>query len=187
VLGHLRYEKDPFRSALALRLLPAKSGVRIIHAGQALKPAFAERARKLTTQDPRYRWIGEVPRGRARRILARSQLLVLSSRMEGGANVISEAIVEGVPVLASRIAGSIGILGEGYPGFFSVGDTRGLARLMLRTASEPDFYSGLKKWCDRLAPLFKPARERDAWKNLLQELAPHRAKPRRPSVPSRWR
>jgi putative glycosyltransferase (TIGR04348 family) len=170
VLGHLRQEKDPFRPALALRLLPAKLPVRLIHAGEALKPALATRARSLAAQDPRYDWIGEVPRGRARRILARSRLMVLSSRMEGGANVISEAIVDGVPVLASRIAGSEGMLGDDYPGFFPVGDTRALAQLMLRSASEPDFYNRLKKWCDGLAPLFKPVREREAWKELLREL-----------------
>ena len=170
VLGHLRHEKDPFRPALALRLVPAESGIRVIHAGQALKPGFTERAHKLAAQDPRYRWIGEVPRARARRILARSRLLVLPSRMEGGANVISEAIVDGVPVLASRIAGSEGMLGEDYPGFFPVGDTRALARLMLRAASAPDFYNRLKERCHRLAPLFKPAREREAWKNLLREM-----------------
>jgi putative glycosyltransferase (TIGR04348 family) len=170
VLGHLRHEKDPFRTALALRFVPAEASIRVIHAGQALKSVLADRARKLAAQDPRYRWIGEVSRARARRILARSRLLVLSSRMEGGANVVSEAIVDGVPVLASRIAGSEGMLGEDYPGFFAVGDTRALARLLLRAASESDFYSQLKKWCSRLAPLFEPAREREAWNHLLREL-----------------
>jgi len=41
-------------------------------------------------------------------------------------NVLSEAIVAGVPVLASRIAGNIGILGQRYPGLFRVGDAREL-------------------------------------------------------------
>jgi putative glycosyltransferase (TIGR04348 family) len=177
VLGHLRHEKDPFRPALALRLLPAEPRVRVIHAGQAMKPALAARACRLAAQDPRYRWIGEVPRGQARRILARSRLIILPSRMEGGANVISEALVDGVPVLASRIGGSEGMLGENYPGFFPVGDTHALARLLLRAASEPDFYSRLKKWCDGLAPLFKPARERQAWKHLLRELVREPMKP----------
>jgi putative glycosyltransferase (TIGR04348 family) len=170
VLGHLRQEKDPFRAAMALRLLPVDARVRVIHAGQALVPALAVRARRLAAQDPRYRWIEEVPRWRARRILARSRLLILSSRMEGGANVVSEALVDGVPVLASRIPGSEGMLGESYPGFFPVGDTRALAQLLLRTVSEPDFYDRLKKWCHRLAPRFEPARERQAWQRLLREL-----------------
>ncbi len=170
VLGHLRQEKDPVRTALALRLLSADSGIRVVHAGEALDPALAKRARALARQDPRYRWIGEVPRWQARRLLARSRLLVLSSRMEGGANVISEALVDGVPVLASRIPGSEGMLGDRYPGFFPVGDTRALAELLHRAASDPDFYDRLKKWCDRLAPRFEPAREREAWKRLLREL-----------------
>src|SRR6266852_4947272 len=132
ILGHLRQEKDPFRAALALRLLPADTRVRIVHAGQALSPALAARARRLAAQDPRYRWIGEVPRWRARRLLARSRLLVLSSRMEGGANVISEALVDGIPVLASRIPGSVGLLGPRYPGYFLVADSDALARLLHR-------------------------------------------------------
>ena len=90
--------------------------------------------------------------------------------MEGGANVISEAVVDGIPVLASRIPGSVGMLGEGYPGFYPVGDTRALARLLRRAATESDFYGRLKKWCDRLAPLFESSRERAAWEELLREL-----------------
>jgi putative glycosyltransferase (TIGR04348 family) len=172
LLGHLRQEKDPFRTALALRLLPADLGIRVVHAGQAMSPDMAARARKLAAQDRRYRWLGEVPRWQARRLLARSRLLVLSSRMEGGANVLSEALVDGVPVLASRIPGSEGILGDGYPGFFPVGDTRALAQLLLRAASEPAFYARLKKWCTNLAPLFAPAREQEAWEHLLRELVP---------------
>jgi len=148
----------------------AGSSPRAQAADQRRSRRLAARARRLAAQEPRYRWIGEVPRWQARRILARSQLLVLSSRMEGGANVISEALVDAVPVLASRIPGSEGMLGEAYPGFYAVGDTRALARLLLRAATEADFYGRLKKWCDRLAPLFEPGRERQAWQGLLREL-----------------
>ena len=55
--------------------------------------------------------------------VARCRLLALTSRLEGGANVVSEAIASGVPVLSSYIAGSVGILGADYPGYFPVGDT----------------------------------------------------------------
>jgi putative glycosyltransferase (TIGR04348 family) len=172
VLGHLRHEKDPLRTALALRLLPASSRVCVTHAGEALSAFWARRARAAEARDPRYRWLGEVSRTKAQRLLARSRLLVLSSRMEGGANVISEAVVNGVPVLASRISGSIGLLGAGYPGFFPVGDTRALARLLLRAEDDAPFYARLQEWCARLVPLFDPARERAAWESLLGELVP---------------
>jgi hypothetical protein len=93
--------------------------------------------------------------------------MVLSSAMEGGANVISECIVAGVAVLASRIAGSIGLLGKDYPGYFQFGDTRGLAKLLERVESQPAFFEKLKRRCDALRPVFSPERERDAWKSLL--------------------
>jgi putative glycosyltransferase (TIGR04348 family) len=172
VLGHLRHEKDPFRTALALRLLPRESHLRVTHAGQALSPAYAERARRLMAQEPRYRWVGEVSRPAARRILARSQLLVLSSRMEGGANVVSEALAEKVPVIASDIPGSVGLLGARYPGYYPVGDTRALARLLARAESEPPFYERLRRWCEKLRPLVEPAREAAAWDRLLREIVP---------------
>jgi glycosyltransferase involved in cell wall biosynthesis len=98
--------------------------------------------------------------------------MVLSSRMEGGANVISEALADEVPILASRIAGSVGILGAGYPGFFPTGDTAGLARLLQRAMTDPAFYARLKEWCVKLKPLVDPARERAAWASLLAELTP---------------
>jgi putative glycosyltransferase (TIGR04348 family) len=172
VLGHLRSEKDPLRAALALRQLPPTSRVRVIHAGEALSPALANQARAAMARDPRYRWLGEVPRWRARRILARSHALVLSSRMEGGANVVSEAIAAGVPVLASHIPGNVGLLGARYPGYYLVGDTQALAHLLNRAESDASFYGRLVEWCAGLAPLVEPAREQAAWAKLLDELVP---------------
>jgi len=103
-------------------------------------------------------------------MLVRSRLLVLSSRMEGGANVISEAVVEGVPVLASRISGNIGLLGARYPGYFPVGDTAALAKLLQRAITDPAFYERLRCRCDDLKPLFDPARERADWAEVLDGL-----------------
>jgi glycosyltransferase involved in cell wall biosynthesis len=170
VLSHLRAVKDPFRAASAAAGLPADSRVRVIHAGKSLEPGMDRRAGKEMAATARYRWIGEVPPARARRILKGSHLLVLSSQMEGGANVVSEAVAAGVPILASRIPGSVGILGKRYPGFFEVGDTRRLVTLIRRCEMEPQFYARLKGWVRGLLPEIHPARERKAWKSLLQEL-----------------
>jgi putative glycosyltransferase (TIGR04348 family) len=172
VLGHLRPVKDPFRAALAAWLLPAPSRVRVLHVGAALGEDMVERAREEAAVNPRYRWLGELPRWRALRVLARSRLLALTSRMEGGANVVSEALAVGVPVVSSRIAGSIGILGADYPGYFPTGDTAALARLLERCETDTTFYGELKARCERLRPLIDPARERRAWENLLAELFP---------------
>lgn len=108
---------------------------------------------------------------------------MLSSRLEGGANVLSEAIVTSVPVIASRIPGTVGILGVSYPGYFTVGDTRELMRILLRAETGPDFLDILRSQGDRLVKLFEPAREQKAWEELLVEIATLDIPPR-PMVPS---
>ena len=170
VVGHLRPVKDPFRAALAARRLPPSSRVRILHLGAAMDEGMAARARAEMSLNSRYRWLGEQPRSRVRQILARSALCVLSSKLEGGANVVSEAIVAGVPLLASRIAGSVGLLGETYPGYFNIGDTEALAQLLNRAETDRAFLTELTRHCARLAPFFHPSRERAAWLRLLKEL-----------------
>ena len=170
VLGHLRAVKDPFRAAMAVRRSPSSSRIRITHVGGALSEAMARRAREEARRNPRYRWLGELPRWKAIRILARSRILVLSSRTEGGANAISEAIVVGTPVVASRISGSVGLLGADYPGYFEFGDTRALCEMLARCETDRRFYDGLRRCCERLAPLFEPRREREAWRRLLAEV-----------------
>lgn len=170
VLGHLRPVKDPFRAATAARLLPASSRIQIVHAGAALLPEMEAAARAEEASNPRYRWLGEMPRWKALRLLARSRLLVLSSQMEGGANVVSEAIVAGVPVLASAIPGSIGLLNPGYAGYFPVGDTEALAGLLHRAETDAEFYGALQRWCADLGPLFDPVLERQSWARLLRDV-----------------
>ncbi|HEV2424100.1 MAG TPA: selenoneine biosynthesis selenosugar synthase SenB [Terriglobia bacterium] len=172
VIGHLRPVKDPFRAALAARRLPASSRVRILHVGAAMDEAMAERARAEMKINRRYRWLGEQPRWRVRQILERSAVCVLSSKLEGGANIVSEAIVAGTPVIASRIAGSVGLLGEDYPAYFEVGDTNGLAQLLNRASTDGEFLRRLSSHCRKLVPLFDPRRERKVWRQLLAELRP---------------
>jgi putative glycosyltransferase (TIGR04348 family) len=170
VIGHLRPVKDPFCAALAARRLPPSSRLRILHVGGAMDEGMADRARLEMRVNPRYQWLGEQPRWRVRQILERSALCVLSSKLEGGANVVSEAIVAGVPLVASRIAGSVGLLGASYPAYFKVGDTQGLARLLNRAETDRAFLTRLASHCRKLAPLFDPRRERGTWSRLLAEL-----------------
>ncbi|HUJ23758.1 MAG TPA: selenoneine biosynthesis selenosugar synthase SenB [Bryobacteraceae bacterium] len=171
VVGHLRRVKDPFRAAMAARRLPAASRIRVVHAGAAMSAHMERRARAEEQRNRRYRWLGELPRWKARRLIASSHVLVLSSRMEGGANVISEAVVEGTPVLASAIPGSVGLLGADYPGYYEFGDTEALRRLLLRAETDAGFYGELRSACARCFPLFRPERERTAWRSLLNEVS----------------
>lgn len=170
VIGHLRDVKDPLRAAEAARLLPADSRVCVEQVGRAYTPEWGERARAEMAVNVRYKWRGDVPAAAVRRLLSRSHAMVISSLSEGGANVVSEAIVVGVPVLASRIDGNVGLLGSDYAGYFPVGDTKALARLLQRLEHEPQFVATLGKALARRKPLFSPVRERVAWRRLLADL-----------------
>ena len=170
VSGHLRQEKDPFRVAASLQYIPEESAIRVVHLGKALSDETAREAREWMAREPRYRWLGEVPHAEARRRLARSRVMVISSRMEGGANVVSEALAAGVPVLASQISGNVGMLGSDYAGYFPVENERALARLLRRAESDPSFYLKLKKQCVARRILVQPQREARCLKRLLDDL-----------------
>jgi putative glycosyltransferase (TIGR04348 family) len=170
VIGHLRAVKDPFRAAIAARSLPDSSRIRVLQVGGAMNEAMSIRARKEMRDNKRYQWLGEQPRSRVRRILAKSSLCVLSSRIEGGANVLAEAIVTSVPILASRINGNIGILGDDFPGYFGAGDTKQLAHLLMRVETCPQFLAELRACAKKLAHLFDPAHETQAWVDLISEV-----------------
>ncbi|MGH7848087.1 MAG: selenoneine biosynthesis selenosugar synthase SenB [Candidatus Binatia bacterium] len=171
VVGHLRQEKDPLRTALAVRQLPEFSKISVIHIGRALTDWLGKRAARESRLNPRYRWLRELPYGKTRRLLASSHLLSLTSLMEGSSNALAEALASSVPVIAAKIPGLMGTLGEDYPGYFRVGDTQQLAGLLYRAETDRRFYRSLQRHCARLAPKVDPARERLAWQKLLRELA----------------
>jgi putative glycosyltransferase (TIGR04348 family) len=170
VLAHLRPVKDPLRTAYAARLVPSSSKIQVVHLGNALDETLADEVRKEMAVNPRYNWLGERPQAEALEILASSRLMVLTSRLEGGANAVSEAIACLVPVISSRISGSMGLLGEEYPGYFPTGDTQALSDLLQRAETDAGFYESLTSWCERRAALVDPVSERRAWQDLLHEL-----------------
>ena len=172
VIGHLREVKDPLRAAEAARRLPETSRVRIVHLGAPENAQWAERARAEMKRNRRYVWRGDQPPAEVRRLLTRAAAMVLSSVSEGGANVVSEAVAAGIPVLASDIDGSVGLLGGDYPGYFPVGDTEALARLLDRIETNPKFLLRLRRAVAGRAHLFRRAREKAAWKSMIAEIAP---------------
>lgn len=169
VLGHLREEKDPFCTARALRALPDRQ-VEVVQAGKSLARDMEQAAIRHMQEDARYRWVGELSHWAALRLLARSHAMVISSKMEGGAHVVSEAIAIGVPVIASDIPGNRGLLGEGYPGFYPCGDEASLAELLRRAIDDRKFLLSLAAAVRCRRPLVDPRRERKSWQRLLRKL-----------------
>lgn len=170
VVGHLREEKDPLRTAVAVRDLPATSRIQVTHVGQALDKNLGQEATEEAARNPRYRWIGQLSHRKTRERLARSHLVCITSRMEGSSNVLSEALASGVPVVASKISGLMGTLGNRFTGYFPVGNTENLRKLLLRAERDRLFYRALERQCRNLAHLVKTKRELDAWRRLLKEI-----------------
>jgi len=171
VVGHLREEKDSLRAAYAARLLPAGSRIQIVQAGRAHTPDWAVAAQAQMVDNARYTWRGEISQSAIRRLYGQSRAMVISSIMEGGANVVSEACVAGLPVIASDIPGNTGLLGQDYPGLFPAGDSAALARLMARAENDPVFLATLANWCLALAPRHTPEAEQAALLAVIQGLS----------------
>jgi putative glycosyltransferase (TIGR04348 family) len=169
MIGHLRQEKDPatFMRASALVTAPR---IRMLHIGGALDPALGRTAEATAASIPRYHWLGALGHAAARQRLRRSHLMAICSTMEGGANVIIEAITSGVPVLASDISGNRGMLGNDYAGFFPPGDAAALAALIERSSRDPEWLAQLRAQCAARAPLFSPATEQAALLGLVDRL-----------------
>ncbi len=170
MVGHLRDEKSPQTYFDAARLLRGRDDIHLDHIGGALDPALGKLATKTMTACPRYRWLGEQSHEATRRRIQRAHVLVHASRIEGGANVVIEAIRSGTPVLASRIDGNVGLLGEAYGGYFAPGDAVALATLLQSARDSAAMLAALRAQCAERAPLFDPVRERDALHALLAEL-----------------
>jgi putative glycosyltransferase (TIGR04348 family) len=167
VVGHLREEKNPELVWRVLDGWPDAAPLRVLHAGRALDPALGRAAKQAARRHPRYRWLGDQPRGRLRRRVAASQVLLHPSVMEGGALAVIEAVMAGTPVIASRIDGNVGLLGSDYPGLFPPDDAEGARALLVRAACEPRFLARLQTACARRAARFAPEREQRALWRLV--------------------
>lgn len=171
VVGHLREEKNPetiFKLAehLAAHPLP----VHITHIGAPLDASIAARAQQLSAQHRHYHWANGLPHGLTRAAIKRAHLLVHPSRMEGGANVIVEAITAGTAVLASRMSGNVGMLGEQYEGYFDVDDHVGLFNLIQRYLHDANFPVRLATQCQARRHLFLPETERATLIKIVESL-----------------
>jgi glycosyltransferase involved in cell wall biosynthesis len=149
--------------------VPEKGKIEIVHIGGALDPALGAEAQRWMRREPRYRWLGSLAHAEALGWLARSHLLVVSSVMEGGANVIAEAARIGTPVLASRVSGNMGMLGARYPGYFRLKDEAALGALIEKAILRKAFYARLQRSLRARRALFAPAAERAALLGCVRE------------------
>ncbi len=170
VVGHLRCEKDPETIFRLVEAIPDNGPLRILHIGAPLDAKLAARARALAARHSHYHWANALPHGLARAAIKRAHVLIHPSIMEGGANVIVEAIMSGTPVIASHMSGNIGMLGADYPGYFPVGDVNALWSQLSRCASDANFLMRLKVACATRENLFTPETECAALCQMIHRL-----------------
>ena len=170
VVGHLREEKDSLRAALATHLIQKDSNLFVVHLGKAYSPEWEQAARNETVNNHRYEWRGEVSHSEVRRQFSRSHAMIISSIMEGGANVISEAVACELPIIASNIDGNIGLLGNNYAGYYDVKDENKLANVLERAENDPHFLQKLERQIIEKKTLFSPRAELKAWDKLIKRL-----------------
>ncbi len=169
-VGHLREEKDPATLLQAVRRLQPEAGFEIVHIGAALDPVLGALARQTAADCPHYRWLGALAHAETRNWIARASALVHPSRIEGGANVVIEAVRSAVPVLASRIDGNVGLLGSDYDGYFPAGDSGALAGQMRRFCDDSAFADRLRAQCALVEPGLRPEVEAAAVRTLVADL-----------------
>jgi putative glycosyltransferase (TIGR04348 family) len=167
-VGHLRDEKDPQTLINAFALLPTNVPVRLTHIGAALDERLGKSARALMSRDPRYHWTDGLAHGLTRIAIARSHALVHPSIMEGGAQVVIEAMQCTTPVIASEMSGNVGLLGTDYHGYFPVGDVRKLADTIMELVERPKLLQSLQAQCKVRAKLCTPMAEERALKRCLK-------------------
>jgi len=170
IIGHLRAEKDPFCAAQSLRLLPSDSKVQLVQLGKAMSPEFKKQAISIQRNIDRYRWLGQLSHSKTLQWLARSHVMIISSIMEGGAHVVSEAIAIGIPVIASDIPGNRGLLGNAYPAYYPAGDQVALSSLLNKAETNPVFYQKLCKAIAGQQKIIKPELEQKSIQKLMKSL-----------------
>ena len=168
--GPLRAVKDPHTLLEAIARVPRELPIHVRHFGAPLDAALGAEAFAMQAHDRRYRYHGAQPHGLVRSAIKAAHLLIHPSLMEGGANVVVEAVTSGTPVLASRVSGNVGMLGARYPGYFEPGDAAGLAALLVRALQEPAFLARLRFACAKRRTLFSPAAEARAVRLLVAEM-----------------
>lgn len=177
MVGHLREEKSPQTLFEAAAILSEHPDIDIQHIGAEHDARLGQMAHQTAALYKHYQFKGALAHSETRRQIQRAHVLVHTSVMEGGAHVLMEAICSGVPVIASRISGNMGMLGEDYAALFPVGNSTALADMLIRFRHDAQFVHLLKAQCALRAPLFSAEQERQGLLTILHNAITARRPP----------
>ena len=170
LLANLRPVKDPLLATRALGRIREHHALRLIIVGGVLDETVAREVQAAQERDARIQWVGSQRRQKALEILAASHVLLCTSRHEGGAGTVGEALALDRAVLSTDLAACRALLGDDHPGLFPVGDAVALARLMDRYTRDEGFRAQLKQATRTRAHLVSRDLERERWRSLLADI-----------------
>jgi len=169
IASHIREVKNPLIIPQALSLIPdAKVKVHLL--GDALDIELGEQVKLATTSDSRFVWHGPLDRETTLAWMKAADYTLNTSFQEGGANSIAESICVGTPVLASKIDGNVGFLGDNYPGYFDPYEPESLASLTKQVLGDTQLSEQLQRTCSNRSHLFTRTQEQQGWDNLVTKV-----------------
>ncbi|PQJ28226.1 glycosyltransferase [Rubritalea profundi] len=167
LIGHLRSVKNPFLMNKALKELDGLK-LDVFTLGAALEPNMLHEVHNWQQADSRFHWLNDVPYTKALSWIQQVDFTLNTSHSEGGSNAVAESIVLGTPVLASKIEGNVGMLGDDYLGYFEPNNASSLARLIHLAVTDYSFHQNLLQQITDLQQNFLPEKETAGWLKLLR-------------------
>ena len=154
-LGRLSREKG-----VDLLVEAAMLGLRgVVVAGDGPLRPLIERA----SRDGLIRYLGPLPRWRALRLLAGSDVAVLPSREEGVSTALLEAMALKIPVVATRVGGNLEVVRDGVDGILVRPDASELVDAVERLLMDRDYAGRLSR------NAFRRVLENYSWDKVFME------------------
>lgn len=129
------------------RLKRQGTSIGAIIAGPAMNQAYAEQLREQVAEaglESQVHFVG--PLKDARPAMACCDAVVMPSQSETLGLVLIEAMLQGVPVIATAAGGVLEVIDNGVTGLtYPVGDTGALARCLQKLLGDPEFRAGLAR------------------------------------------
>lgn len=104
-------------------------------------------------------------------IMAKSDLFVSSSRWEGLSTVVTEAVILGLPVVATDVSGTKEVLGQNNEyGIVTTNDEEGIYKGLKQMLDDKQLLSQYREKAKERAPKFEPASTVAQVENLIDDL-----------------
>jgi glycosyltransferase involved in cell wall biosynthesis len=119
---------------------------------------FGDATKFITHETRGATYRGTIPFGQAQSVIAQYDVLILPSRHDGWGVVVNEALLQGVPVIASENVGARCLVEANEAGtIFRNGDVIGLQNILQQLSIEPNVLNQWRENAAKVKALIEPA------------------------------